>query len=350
MNPLKALPFQLLALSCFVLFFSLGSPHVSFASKQVLINGAGASFPYPIYSKWIYEFKKVNPETIINYQSIGSGGGIRQLLNQTVDFGASDAPMLDEEMHKSKKPILHIPTVLGAVVLSYNIPGVVNGLRLDAQTLGDLFMGTIKNWSDPALQKLNPKLKLPNLPIIIAHRSDGSGTTAVFTDYLEKVNPTWKEKVGAGKTVSWPTGFGGKGNEGVAGLIKQTPGALGYIELSYANQNKLAVVHLKNDKGEYIAPTIDSVSKAAADVKDIPEDFRVSITNSKAKGAYPIAAFTYLLLYKQIGKEKGEKIISFVKWAMNNGQKYASELDYAPLPKKLVQKVLVKLKTIELKE
>lgn len=323
----------------------------AFANAPQLINGAGATFPYPIYSKWFHEYTTVDPSIRINYQSIGSGGGIRQLLDNTVDFGASDAPMKDTELAKSDIPILHIPTVLGAVVVSYNIPGVDTPLKLSAEVIQDIFMGKITKWNDAKIQALNPDVKLPEkLYILVVHRSDGSGTTAVFTDYLAKVSPTWKQKVGYGKAVKWPTGIGGKGNEGVAGVIKKTPGAIGYLELIYAKTNKLPAALIQNDAGKFIEASTESVSFAAdAALPTIPEDYRVSITNPKQHDkAYPISAFTYLLVYQQMPAETGGKIVEFLSWAVSDGQQLADGLSYAKLPDSLVVKVKETIASIKL--
>lgn len=313
------------------------------AADSITVTGAGATFPYPLYSKWFYEYNKLHSDIKFNYQSIGSGGGIQQITAKTVDFGASDAPMKDEELAKVSGPLLHIPTILGAVVVSYHLPEVGSELKLTGSVLADIMLGKIKKWNDPKLQALNPGHTLPAQDIFVAYRSDGSGTTHVFTDYLAKVSPEFKVKVGAGKSVKWPVGLGGKGNEGVAGLVKQTPASLGYVELSYAVENKLAYASLQNKTGEFIAPSIESVSAAAAG--ELPEDYRASITDSTAKGAYPISAFTYLLLYQHQEKSaKGRALVEFLKWAMTDGQTLAPALHYAPLPAALVARVK---KTIE---
>lgn len=313
-----------------------------------LINGAGATFPYPLYSKWFSEYNKQKPTVQINYQSIGSGGGIRQLIDKTVDFGASDAPMSDEEIAKAQKPVLHIPTVLGAVVLSFNVPGLTT-LNLTPEVLSDIYLGKITKWNDPKLAEINKGVKLPDTFISVAYRSDGSGTTYVFTDYLAKVSTEWKEKVGAGKSVKWPVGLGGKGNEGVAGLIKQTPGSMGYVELIYAKQNNFPYASIKNKAGTFVAPTLESVTAAAQGVlKTMPDDFRVSITNAEGKNSYPISAFTYLLVYKEMKKDVGQPFIEFLNWSMNNGQKMAKDLTYAPLPESLVKKIKGKIAQISL--
>jgi phosphate transport system substrate-binding protein len=311
------------------------------ATDNLLINGAGATFPFPLYSKWFSDYHNLNPSLQFNYQSIGSGGGIQQITNGTVDFGASDAPMTEEELAKAPQ-VVHIPTVLGAVVVTFNAP--VAGLRLTPATLAGIFLGKIAKWNDPALAAVNPGLKLPDAAIAVVHRSDGSGTTSIFTDYLSKVSPEWKQVVGAGKSVKWPTGLGAKGNEGVTGIVKQTPGAIGYVELAYANQNKLPMAELQNHDGVFVKPSIEGTSVAAAGV-EIPSDFRVSITDAKGKTAYPIASFTYLLVPKDLADPaKGQALVDFLWWAVHDGQKLAEPLDYAPLPKAVVEKVSVSIK------
>jgi phosphate transport system substrate-binding protein len=315
-----------------------------------LINGAGATFPYPLYSKWFSDYQKVDPDAQINYQSIGSGGGIRQFLERTVDFGASDAPMNEEQLGKADTPVVHIPTVLGAVVITYNLPGLQAALKLSPEIVAGLFLGKIKKWNDPRLAKLNPGQSLPDTDVMVAYRSDGSGTTGIFTDYLSKVSAEWKEKVGSGTAVKWPVGLGGKGNEGVSGIVKQTPGSVGYVELIYAKNNQLAFASIKNKSGAFVEPSPKSVSAAAAGaMKTIPADFRVSITNAAGKSAYPISGFTYLLVYKSMPKAKGEHIVKFLRWAIADGQKSAEPLHYAPLPKALVRKVQAQLGEIQLK-
>lgn len=316
-------------------------------AQSTLINGAGATFPYPLYSKWFSEYKKINKDVEINYQSIGSGGGIRQLLDKTVDFGASDAPMTDEQMAKSKVPVLHIPTVLGAVVLTYNIPNLTD-LKLTPELVADIFLGKITRWDDAKIAAENKGAKLPSTSILVAQRSDGSGTTAIFTDYLSKVSSAWKTKVGSGPSVKWPVGLGGKGNEGVTGLVKQTPGSIGYVELIYAESNKLSFATLKNQAGNFVKPSAKSVTAAAAGfLKSMPADFRVSITNAPAKDAYPISGFTYLLVYQRMDAKKGPLMRTFLQWALTDGQKMAEALYYAPLPKELAQKALVHVKEMK---
>jgi phosphate transport system substrate-binding protein len=306
------------------------------AADPLLITGAGATFPFPLYSKWFSEYNKLYPDIRFNYQSIGSGGGIQQFTAGTVEFGATDAPMSDAELAKVPDAV-HIPTVLGAVVVTYNAPFA--GLKLTPAVLADIFLGKITKWNDPAIAKINPDIKFPDVAITVVRRSDGSGTTYVFTDYLTKISAEWKEKVGTGKSVSWPVGLGGKGNEGVTGLIKQTPGSIGYVELAYANQNKLPVTALQNRDGNFVLPTLESTSAAAAGVV-LPPDFRVSVTDPSGKNAYPIASFTYLLVHKDAkDKAKGEALVKFLWWSANAGQALAIPLEYAPLPKAVVANV-----------
>jgi phosphate transport system substrate-binding protein len=303
----------------------------------VLVNGAGATFPYPIYSKWFDEFHKRHPDIQINYQSIGSGGGIRQVTEGTVDFGATDGPMTDEQLAQTKVPILHFPTVLGAVVPTYNLPGSPR-LRFTPEALAGIFLGKITLWNDPAIAKENAGVDLPAEAIVPVHRSDGSGTTYVFVDYLTKVSPEWAKTVGKGTAVNWPVGLGGKGNEGVSGLVKQTPYALGYVELIYAIQNKLPYADVKNRAGSYVQATLESVTAAAAAASaNMPGDFRVSITDPAGADAYPIASFTWLLIPSRIAdKTKGEAINQFLDWMLSDGQSFAKGLGYAPLPDKVI--------------
>jgi phosphate transport system substrate-binding protein len=308
-------------------------------SAAVQINGAGATFPYPIYSKWFSEYNKLHSDVQINYQSIGSGGGIRQITNQTVFFGATDGPMTPEQMQSAPGKILHFPTVLGAVVPIYNIPNVTAELKFNGQVLADIFLGKITKWNDPALAKLNPGTTLPATDITVAHRADGSGTTYIWVDYLSKTSPEFKTKVGVNTSVNWPTGVGGRGNEGVSGLVKQTPGAIGYVELIYALQNKMSYGSVQNMAGEFAKATVESVTAAAAEAaKQMPADFRVSITNAPGKGVYPISSFTWLLLYENPkDKAQSKAMVDFVKWALSDGQKYCAELGYAPLPEAVVK-------------
>jgi phosphate transport system substrate-binding protein len=316
------------------------------ASAQMTINGAGATFPYPIYSKWFDAYAKVDPSVRFNYQSIGSGGGQKQILAQTVDFGASDGPMSDDNLAKAPGKLLHIPTVAGADVVTYNLPGSPT-LRLDAETIADIFLGRIKKWNDPKLVALNPGANLPDQEMVVVHRSDGSGTTYIWTDYLSKISPEWKQKVGTNTSVNWPTGLGGKGNEGVAGQIKQTPGALGYVELIYAVQNKMPYADVKNSAGEFVKASLDSITAALA-TAEIPDDFRFSITNAPGKDAYPISGATWILVYRdQKDPAKGKKMVEFLKWAEKDGEQMAKDLQYAPLPENLQQRVLQRVNEIK---
>lgn len=316
------------------------------ASAQMMINGAGATFPYPIYSKWFDEYAKVDPSVRFNYQSIGSGGGQKQILAQTVDFGASDGPMSDENLSKAPGKILHIPTVAGAVVITYNLPGNP-GLKFDADTIAGVYLGQIKKWNDPKLKALNPGVTLPDRDMVVVHRSDGSGTTFIFTDYLSKVSSEWKAKAGTNTSVNWPTGIGGKGNEGVSGQVKQTPGAVGYVELIYAIQNKMPYAEVKNSAGEFVKPTLESVT-AALSTADIPDDFRFSMTNAPGKDAYPICGATWLLVYEQQkNPAKGKKLVEFLKWAETKGEEMAKNLDYAPLPDNVQERVTKRVEEIK---
>jgi phosphate transport system substrate-binding protein len=316
------------------------------ASAQMMINGAGATFPYPIYSKWFDEYTKVDPSVRFNYQSIGSGGGQKQILAQTVDFGASDAPMTDDNLAKAPGKILHIPTVAGAVVLTYNLQGSPS-LKLDGDTVAGIYLGQIKKWNDPKITASNPGVKLPDQDIVVVRRSDGSGTTFIFTEYLSKVSGEWKQKVGNNTSVNWPAGIGGKGNEGVSGQVKQTPGAIGYVELIYALQNKMPFADVKNSAGEFTKPTLESVTAALA-TANIPDDFRFSITNAPGKGAYPIAGATWLLVYQQQkDPAKGKKLVEFLKWALTKGEPMGKNLDYAPLPESVQQRVLKRIDEIK---
>jgi len=304
------------------------------------ITAAGATFPDPIYERWFQDFKKLHADVQINYQPIGSGGGIRQLTEGTVDFGASDMPMKDDQIAAMKVKPLHFPTVLGGVVLTYNIPGVTQDLKFTPELISDIFMGNITTWNDAKIAKENPGVKLPSNDILVVHRSDGSGTTFVFTDYLSKVSPAWKSKIGANTTVSWPTGSGQSGNAGVAGMVKQTPGAIGYVELIYALQNHMPYGMVKNSEGAYLKADLNSVTAAAAGAaKEMPADFRVSITNAPGKDAYPISTFTWLLIPSEIkDPAKKKAIVDFLKWMTTEGQKSCAALSYAPLPKTVVAK------------
>ena len=314
---------------------------------QTTLNGAGATFPYPMYSKWFSEYNKLHSDIQINYQSIGSGGGIRQVLNGTVDFGASDGPMTDEQLKEAKVRILHIPTVLGADVPAYNIPGVTAEIKFTPDVLANIFLGKITTWNDPAIVKANPGLNLPNQSIIVVHRSDGSGTTYIWTDYLSKVSKDWESSVGKGTSVKWLVGLGGKGNEGVAGQIRQLAGSIGYIELIYAVENKIAYGSVQNAAGNFVKASLDGVTEAAASVKTMPADFRVSITNAPGKGAYPISSFTWLLIPVQSKDANKGKILSdFLNWMVTDGQKMTAQLTYAPLPQNVAEKVKVAIKEV----
>jgi phosphate transport system substrate-binding protein len=312
---------------------------------QTTINGAGATFPYPIYSKWFAEYNKLHPNVQINYQSIGSGGGIQQITRQTVFFGASDGPMTEEQIKAAPAPILHLPTVLGAVVPVYNVAGVSTDLKFTGPLLADIYLGKIAKWNDPAIAKLNPGVSLPATEIIVVHRSDGSGTTYIWVDYLSKMSPEFQRKVGVKTSVKWPTGVGGKGNEGVAGLVTQTPGAIGYVELIYALQNKISDGSVQNAAGEFVKASVQSVTMAAAGAAaKMPADFRVSITNAPGNGVYPISSFTWLLLYENPkDKAQGRMMSDFMKWASTDGQKYCADLGYAPLPPNVVKMELAAL-------
>ena len=326
---------------CITLLTVVASVAAPTLAQAETINAAGATFPAAIYQKWFEEFHKAHPDIQINYQSIGSGGGIRQLTESTVDFGASDMPMTDEQMSKiTKFKVLHFPTVLGGLVPTYNLPGLAD-LKFSGPTLAGIYLGTIKKWNDPAIAKDNPGVKLPNQDITVIHRSDGSGTTFVWTDYLAKISPEWKSKVGAANTsVSWPVGLGGKGNEGVAGLVKQTPYSIGYVELFYAAQNKMEYGSVKNMAGTFVKADFNTVTEAAAGAaKDMPADFRVSITNAPGKNAYPVSSFTWLLIPDKIDNAtKKKSITDFLQWMMTTGQADAQGMDYAPLPKSVVAK------------
>jgi phosphate transport system substrate-binding protein len=320
------------------------------SAQDIRINGAGATFPYPIYSKWFAEYNKQRPNIQINYQSIGSGGGIRQITNQTVFFGASDGPMTPDQLTAAPGKILHFPTVLGAVVPVYNIEGVDQELKFTGPLLADIFLGTITKWDDPAIAKLNPGVKLPSTDITVVHRSDGSGTTYIFVDYLSKLSPEWKKKVGVSTSVNWPVGVGGKGNEGVSGLVKQTPGSLGYVELIYALQNKISYGIVQNQAGEFVKASVQSVTAAAAAAASaMPKDFRVSITNAPGPGVYPISSFTWLLVYENPkDKTQAKNFVEFLKWALTDGQRFAADLGYAPLPDNVVKLEMAALQQIKL--
>src|SRR6202140_3175212 len=316
---------------------------------QVLLNAARATFPYPIYSKWFDLYHPSPPNVQINYQSIGSGGGIRQLLDKTVDFGASDGPMNDDQLKQATVPILHFPTVLGAAIPAYNVPGVQGDLNFTPEALSGIFLGTVTKWNDPAITSANPGVKLPGDDIVVVHRSDGSGTSYIWTDYLSKVSPEWQQKVGKATSVNWPVGLGGKGNEGVSALIEQTPGSIGYVELIYAIQNHMSYGKVKNSSGAFVKADLASVSAAAAAAaKNMPDDFRVLITNPEGKAAYPIASFTWLLIPSKFSDPaKRDVVKDFLKWMMTDGQQYCENLSYAKLPKEVVAKEMKAIAQIQ---
>jgi phosphate transport system substrate-binding protein len=317
---------------------------------SVHLQGAGATFPNPLYQKWVSEYGKTHPDLRMDYQSIGSGGGIKQIKEQTVDFGASDAPMKDEDLKSAPGEILHLPTVLGAVVITYNLQGVSQSLHFSPDVIADIFLGKIKRWDDPRIKADNPAAALPSADITVVHRSDGSGTSAVFTDYLSKVSPEWKEKVGAGTSPNWPVGQGGKGNEGVTGQVKNQPNTIGYVELAYAVQNKLPVALVKNASGVFVEPSLDAVTAAASEsLATTPDDLRVSITNAAGANAYPISSYTYLLVYKdQKDATKGKALVDFIWWGIHDGQQVTKDpqYPYAPLPAEIVKRDETKLNSI----
>jgi phosphate transport system substrate-binding protein len=326
---------------------------VSTSVAAMLINGAGATFPYPMYSKWFNEYNKLHSDIQINYQSIGSGGGIKQVTEGTVDFGATDGPMNDAQLKEFQAKrgceVLHFPTVLGADVPTYNLPGVNAELNFTPEALSGIFLGKITKWSDPELAKANPNVKLPDKDLVVAHRSDGSGTTYVWVDYLAKISPEWKQKVGVGTSVNWPVGLGGKGNEGVSGLIRQTEYSVGYVELIYAVQNRLPYGKVRNSSGNLIKADLASVTAAAAGAaKDMPDDFRVSITNAPGKDAYPISSFTWLLIPSKFQDATKKKVITdFLHWMLTDGQNFTEALSYAQLPKPVVTKELKAISKIQ---
>ncbi len=330
----------LLALFVLALFLVVSPAPAAPDAGTVLINAAGATFPYPIYSKWFDEYHKIHPNIQINYASVGSGAGIRQILAGTVDFGASDGPMTDEQLSKAKFQVLHFPTVLGADVPAYNIPGVTGELNFTGAALAGIYLGKITKWNDPEITKANPGVSLPGNDIVVVHRSDGSGTTYIWTDYLSKVSDEWKSKVGRNTSVNWPVGLGGKGNEGVSGLIQQTPNSIGYVELIYAIQTKMAYGKVKNEAGKFIKADLASVSAAAAGAaKAMPDDFRVSITNAPGPTAYPISSFTWLLIPAKIDDAtKRNTIKQFLTWMLADGQNACEPLAYARLPKAVIDK------------
>jgi phosphate transport system substrate-binding protein len=320
------------------------------SAQSVDLTGAGATFPYPIYSKWFSDYAQ-RTGVKINYQSIGSGGGIRQLSEQTVDFGASDGPMSDQELANAKGgPVLHFPTVMGAVVMTYNVPGINRALNLSGDVIADIYSGKITRWNDARIVAQNRGVSLPNSDILVVHRSDGSGTTYIFSDYLTSVSSSWASSLGRGKEIKWPVGLGGKGNEGVAGQVKQTPGSIGYVELAYAKQNKLPYANVRNATGRYVAPSIASITAAAAGMK-LPKntDYRISIVNAPGNDSYPISSMTWILVYQnQPDRVKGTKLVNFLRWAYKDGEKAASSLDYAPLPAPMVGQLQNRLRTIRI--
>lgn len=316
------------------------------AGAAVSLNGAGATFPYPLYSKWVAEYNQLHPNVRINYQSIGSGGGVRQVIAGTVDFGASDTALTESERKKSAVPLHHIPTTIGAVVVAYNLEGV-KGLKLSGDVLADVFQGKITKWNDPRIAAQNEGASLPDRSIAVVHRSDGSGTSAIFTEYLGRVSPEWASAVGSGKSVRWPTGLGAKGNEGVTGQIKTTPGAIGYTELAYARQNGLSIASLRNRAGEFVTPEISAISKAAESA-ELSEELHASLTDASGSGVYPIAAYTYLLVHGDAQDPvKGEALARFLWWAIHDGQRFAADLDYAPLPAQVVARIEERLRSLK---
>jgi len=320
------------------------------AAQSLQINGAGATFPAPIYSRWFSEYNKLHPDVRINYQPLGSGAGVRQITGRTVFFGASDGPMTQEQLLAAPGKILHLPTVLGAVVPIYNVAGVSQELKFSGPVLADIFLGKITKWNDPALAKLNPGVNLPGSDIVVAHRSDGSGTTYIWVDYLSKVSPEWKKRVGVAQSVNWPAGVAAAKNDGVAAIVSQTPGAIGYVELIYALQTKTAYGQVQNANGKFVKASIESVTAAAAEAaKQMPADYRVSITNAPGDAVYPISSFTWLLLYQDPkDKAQGKAMVEFMKWALTDGQKFAADLGYAPIPKNVVDMEMKTLATIKI--
>ncbi|PYR57806.1 MAG: phosphate ABC transporter substrate-binding protein PstS [Acidobacteria bacterium] len=319
------------------------------AADGIQINGAGATFPNPIYQKWFSEYNKLHPDVRINYQSVGSGAGIRQITNRTVFFGATDGPMTNDQLLAAPGKILHFPTVLGAVVPVYNIPGVSSDLKFSGTVLANIFLGTITKWNDPAITQLNPGVTLPGTDITVVHRAEGSGTTYIWVDYLSKVSPEFRKRVGVATSVQWPVGVGGQRNEGVAGLVSQTPGSLGYVELIYALQNKISYGQVQNMNGRFVRASADSVTAAAdAAAAKMPADFRVSITNAPGDAVYPASSFTWLLLFENApDKKQAKTMVEFMKWALADGQKYCVDLGYAPLPKPVVDMELKALQQIK---
>ena len=324
------------AIVCGLVMVSFAGSQPARGAEAITLNGAGATFPYPIYSRWFIEYNRMHPEVRINYQPIGSGGGIEQVKQRTVDFGASDAPLTDDQLKDMGRAVLLMPTVAGAIAMSYNLPGIATGLKLTRQNIALIYLGTITKWNDPKLVADNPTMKLPNLPITVVYRSDGSGTTFHFTTFLSNVNAEWKSKVGAGTSVQWPVGIGGKGTDGVAGAVQQTPGGIGYVELAYVMQNKLSYALVQNPSGRWIAPTLSAtVAAAALGAKAMVQtkDVRVAISNSPAPDAYPICGFTYMLIpAQQTDQAKGQALVAFLWWAIHDGENDAPLLFYARLP------------------
>jgi len=327
-----------------------GAVSAAWAGKILLINGAGATFPYPIYSKWFSEYAKLDPSVNFNYQSIGSGGGIRQIIARTVDFGASDMPMTDEQLAQAGEKIIHIPTVLGGVVPVYNIPEMSDKLNFSQSALVGIYLGKISTWNHPEIAKTNPGIALPNKPIVVVHRSDGSGTTFVWTDFLSSASAEWKAKVGRSTSVQWPVGLGGKGNEGVAGLVKQTPYSIGYVELGYALHNQMTFGRVENRSGRFIECTAQTITAAALHAADrMPNDFRVSIINAPGEDSYPVSSYTWLLVYeKPTHREKREALVKFLRWMLKEGQRYAEPLGYAPLPPNVIRLIEAAIDKIQI--
>jgi phosphate transport system substrate-binding protein len=365
MHPLKTddtgMPKALYSLANRIAFFmtcaiGVSPAHAGLFGDKLMINGAGATFPYPLYSRWFSEYQKQFPEVAFNYQSIGSGGGIRQLLDETVDFGASDSPMTDEQLAKSKRAIAHIPATMGAVVLTYNLPSVKTPIKMTGAIVADIFQKKITKWNDPRIVELNPSLKdalsaNSAQDILVVHRADGSGTTAVFSEYLSKVSGDWKTKVGSGTALRWPVGIGGKGNEGVTSFVQQIPGSIGYVELVFAKTLKLPFALIDNPRHEFIEASAASVTAAAEGaLKKIPDDFRTSITSIDAVGAYPISSFSYILIYENGSEENSVRrnhILKFLRWGLTTGQEFSPKMNYAPLPKPLIDRVLKKITQLQ---
>ena len=307
-------------------------------AAPTLINGAGSTFAAPLYAKWVAEYKQIDPQVEINYQAIGSGGGIRQFIAGTVDFGATDDPMKKDEIEQVKGGVYHLPTAIGGIAITYNVPGVTKTLKLTAEVIADIYLSKITKWDDAKIKALNPGITLPPQFIVVAYRADGSGTTAVFTEYLSGASAEWLGKAGKGKSIKFPTGLGGKGNEGVTGLVRQNPGAIGYVELTYAKVNNLTMAAIKNPAGQFVEPSLDSLTAAAASVKNVPADLRLSLLNAPGKTAYPISVFTYLLVSQKMDNNKGPKLVGFLNWALDKGQTVASTINYAPLPEVVLRR------------